>query len=91
MEGLAPFKRKLAEITDEEWEAIPEIGDYTIKKTRRFESFVPVPDTLLAKAAAEKVRLMAWQASRFCKLSHGLLTVLQRATWQRNQRTCPCI
>ena len=54
VEGLAPFKRKLAEITDEEWEAIPEIGDYTIKKTKRFESFAPVPDTLLAKAAAEK-------------------------------------
>lgn len=55
VEQLAPYKRKLAEITDAEWEAIPEIGDYTIKKQKRMESFVPVPDTLLAKAAAEKV------------------------------------
>lgn len=55
MEQLAPYKRKLAEVTDAEWEAIPEIGDYTIKKHKRMESFVPVPDTLLAKAAAEKV------------------------------------
>lgn len=38
----------------EEWEAIPEIGDYTIKNKKRMQSFVPVPDTLLAKAAAEK-------------------------------------
>ena len=58
VEQLAPYKRKLAEITDAEWEAIPEIGDYTIKKQKRMESFVPVPDTLLAKAAAEKVNML---------------------------------
>jgi pre-mRNA-processing factor 6 len=38
----------------EEWEAIPEIGDYTIKNKKVMQSFVPVPDTLLAKAAMEK-------------------------------------
>lgn len=73
VEGLAPFKRKLAEITDEEWEAIPEIGDYTIKKTKRFESFAPVPDTLLAKAAAEKV----WHADTSACMSHAPLKVQQ--------------
>ena len=54
-EQFADLKRKLAGISDLEWEAIPEIGDYTIKNKRpRFESFTPVPDTLLAAAAAEK-------------------------------------
>ena len=73
VEGLAPFKRKLADITDEEWEAIPEIGDYTIKKTKRFESFVPVPDTLLAKAAAEKVHTPTLLHSRWpcCPAKHS--------------------
>ena len=53
-EQFADLKRKLAEVSESDWEAIPEIGDYTIKKRQRFESFVPVPDTLLAAAAAEK-------------------------------------
>lgn len=35
-------------------QAIPDIGDYTIKKVKRIESFVPVPDTLLDRAAKEK-------------------------------------
>lgn len=33
----------------DEWDAIPEIGDYTIKKRKTMQSFVPVPDTLLSK------------------------------------------
>ncbi len=54
-EQFADLKRKLAGVSETEWEAIPEIGDYTIKNKRpRFESFTPVPDTLLAAAAAEK-------------------------------------
>lgn len=35
-----------------EWEAIPEIGDYTIKKKARGAGFTPAPDSLLARAAA---------------------------------------
>jgi len=50
---FADLKRKLAEVTEAEWEAIPEIGDYTIKKPRR-ETYVPAPDTLLAAAVAER-------------------------------------
>lgn len=34
----------------EDWESIPDIGDYTIKNKKRFQSFAPVPDTLLAGA-----------------------------------------
>ncbi len=51
-EQFADLKRKLGEVAREEWEAIPDIGDYTIKKQKRFENFAPVPDSLLAKAAA---------------------------------------
>lgn len=51
-EGFADLKRGLAAVTEAEWEAIPEIGDYTVKKAKR-ETWAPVPDTLLAKAAAE--------------------------------------
>ncbi len=51
-EGFADLKRGLANVTEAEWEAIPEIGDYTIKKAKR-DTWAPVPDTLLAKAAAE--------------------------------------
>jgi len=53
-EQFADLKRKLAEVKAEEWEAIPEIGDTTLKARKRFQAFVPVPDTLLAAAAAEK-------------------------------------
>ena len=51
-DGFADLKRGLANVTEAEWEAIPEIGDYTIKRAKR-DTWAPVPDTLLAKAAAE--------------------------------------
>jgi len=54
-EQFQDLKRKLAEVSESEWEAIPDIGDYTVKAQKRMQSFVPVPDTLLARAAAEKV------------------------------------
>ena len=47
-EQFADLKRKLAEISNTEWEGIPDIGDYSIKKQKR-NQFAPVPDTLLAK------------------------------------------
>jgi pre-mRNA-processing factor 6 len=49
-EQFASDKRKLAEVTAEQWEAIPEIGDYTIKKRQR-TTYAPAPDSLLAAAA----------------------------------------
>jgi len=51
-DGFADLKRGLASVSEAEWEAIPEIGDYTIKRAKR-DTWAPVPDTLLAKAAAE--------------------------------------
>ena len=53
-EQFADLKRGLAEVSEADWEAIPEIGDYSVKKQKRFESFAPPPDSLLAKAIAEK-------------------------------------
>ena len=35
-------------------DAIPDIGDYTIKKKKQGREFAPAPDTLLQKALAEK-------------------------------------
>ena len=49
------LKRALGQVSESEWEAIPDIGDYSTKATKKAKvSFVPVPDTLLARAAAEK-------------------------------------
>ncbi|KAG0458763.1 hypothetical protein HPP92_021891 [Vanilla planifolia] len=59
-EQFADLKRKLADLTPEEWDSIPEIGDYSLRnKKKRFESFVPVPDTLLEKARQEKEHVSA--------------------------------
>lgn len=59
-EQFADLKRKLYEVTPEEWDSIPEIGDYSLRnKKKRFESFVPVPDTLLEKARQEKEHVTA--------------------------------
>lgn len=38
-------------MSEAEWEAIPDVGDRTVKKRPRFEAFAAVPDSLLAKAA----------------------------------------
>lgn len=59
-EQFADLKRKLYTLSTDEWDSIPEIGDYTLKnKKKRFESFVPVPDTLLEKARQEKEHVSA--------------------------------
>ncbi|KAL8088172.1 protein STABILIZED1 [Apium graveolens] len=59
-EQFADLKRKLHDLSTEEWDSIPEIGDYSSRnKKKRFESFVPVPDTLLEKARQEKEHVTA--------------------------------
>nr|XP_010918430.1 protein STABILIZED1 [Elaeis guineensis]XP_010918431.1 protein STABILIZED1 [Elaeis guineensis] len=59
-EQFADLKRKLADLTPDQWESIPEIGDYSLRnKKKRFESFVPVPDTLLEKARQEQEHVTA--------------------------------
>ncbi|GKU90928.1 hypothetical protein SLEP1_g4869 [Rubroshorea leprosula] len=59
-EQFADLKRKLYTVSAQEWESIPEIGDYSLRnKKKRFESFVPVPDTLLEKARQEQEHVTA--------------------------------
>lgn len=59
-EQFADLKRKLGELKATDWDSIPEIGDYSLRnKKKRFESFVPVPDTLLEKAQKEQANVSA--------------------------------
>jgi len=54
VETFRDLKRGLKDVSYAEWDAIPDIGDYTIKKKKLNVGFMPAPDTLLAKALAEK-------------------------------------
>ena len=59
-EQFADLKRKLYDLSVDQWDSIPEIGDYSLRnKKKRFESFVPVPDTLLEKARQEQEHVTA--------------------------------
>lgn len=50
---FSDLKRELATVTADQWDAIPEIGDYglRLKQSRKKDSFTPVPDSLLASSA----------------------------------------
>ncbi|PRQ24673.1 putative PRP1 splicing factor, tetratricopeptide-like helical domain-containing protein [Rosa chinensis] len=57
---FANLKRQLYTVTAEECDRIPDIGDYSAKnKKRKFESFVPVPDTFFEKARQEQEHVTA--------------------------------
>ena len=45
-EQFADLKRKLGQITESEWQGIPEIGDYTIKNKKRMQVGVEGADCL---------------------------------------------
>ena len=57
-EQFANLKRKLQDVSYSEWDAIPDIGDYNVKKKKR-ENFAPAPDTLLEKARRENENMNA--------------------------------
>jgi pre-mRNA-processing factor 6 len=59
-EQFADLKRKLSEVSRDEWEAIPDIGDYTIKKHKPVQTFTPVPDTLLSKVGGWDLGCPPW-------------------------------
>uniref|UniRef100_A0A8C3TKG8 Pre-mRNA-processing factor 6 n=1 Tax=Catharus ustulatus TaxID=91951 RepID=A0A8C3TKG8_CATUS len=48
---FSDLKRKLAEVTEEEWVSIPEVGDARHKQQRnpRYKKLTPVPDNFFAK------------------------------------------
>ena len=85
-EQFADLKRKLGEVTEDEWDAIPDIGDYTIKKKKK-ESFVPAPDTLMARALAEKETQSSIDANRM-RGGGGLETPMGEAITVPH--ACPC-
>jgi len=59
-EQFADLKRKLVTLSATEWESIPEIGDYSLRnKKKRFESFIPAPDTLFERAKQEQEHVTA--------------------------------
>ena len=54
-EQFQDLKRELSTMTQNDWDAIPEIGDRSVKRQPRGKaSYVPVPDTLLQRAAQER-------------------------------------
>jgi pre-mRNA-processing factor 6 len=54
VEQFKDLKRELKDVSYAEWDAIPDIGDYSIKRKKLNAEFAPPPDTLLARALAEK-------------------------------------
>ncbi|CAI9109281.1 OLC1v1009073C1 [Oldenlandia corymbosa var. corymbosa] len=64
-EQSATSKRKLLEVTPEEWDNLPEASDHSMfrnkkNKKNKYESFVPVPDTLGESEAGEGARSRPW-------------------------------
>ncbi|UJR30148.1 hypothetical protein I4U23_017688 [Adineta vaga] len=51
---FSDLKRKLADVTVEEWMSVPEVGDVRNKRQRnpRQDKFTPVPDSVIAKAVS---------------------------------------
>jgi pre-mRNA-processing factor 6 len=75
-EQFADLKRKLAQITEAEWESIPDIGDYTIKKQKRMQQFVPAPDSLLARAVMSSQTASAIDAQAMSTMPGGQMSAL---------------
>lgn len=67
-----------------QWEAIPDIGDYTIKKQKHLDRFTPVPDSLLASAAAREATATAIDASGLATPMGGATTDLTAIGAGRN-------
>ncbi len=51
---FADLKRDLGNVTAEQWDSIPDVGDHSLKykQSRKKDGFTPVPDSLIASAAA---------------------------------------
>ncbi|KAA3678288.1 pre-mRNA-processing factor 6 [Paragonimus westermani] len=49
------LKRDLANVSESEWNALPEVGDARNRKQRnpRYERFTPVPDSIIAKGLSD--------------------------------------
>jgi pre-mRNA-processing factor 6 len=49
---FADLKRELSTVSAEQWDAIPEVGDHSLKlkQSRKKETFMPVPDSVIEAA-----------------------------------------
>jgi pre-mRNA-processing factor 6 len=54
---FSDLKRNLTTVSTEEWDAIPEIGDHSLRFKKRAERYTPAPDSLLERARAEAQNL----------------------------------
>ena len=54
---FADLKRGLKNVSTSEWDAIPEVGDHSlkIKQSRKKESYIPLPDNMISGAASKSV------------------------------------
>lgn len=55
---FADLKAELGSVSAEQWASIPDIGDYSVKKTK-FEKYTPAPDSLLESARRETAYVTA--------------------------------
>ncbi|RMX50454.1 hypothetical protein pdam_00018315 [Pocillopora damicornis] len=66
---FSDLKRKLGEVSEDDWLSIPEVGDYRNKKQRnpRTEKFTPVPDSVLHSAliSGEKITTLDSRQQKF--------------------------
>jgi PRP1 splicing factor, N-terminal len=76
-EQFEDLKRQLGSVSESEWKAIPEIGDYTVKRRKRFETFSAVSDNLLAGAPSTG-HLAAFDGSCMCAEKCSEPCALQR-------------
>lgn len=61
---FADLKRELTDVSEEEWAAIPEIGDRGIKRQKRLERYTPLPDSVLAKVRSESEMVTTLDANQ---------------------------
>ena len=69
-------KRQLSTLSYTDWESIPEAGDYTVKKVKRAEKYVPVPDKILDSARRDMETVNAISADGLKTPAGGHLTSL---------------
>jgi len=72
---FSDLKRDLGGLSHDEWDSIPDIGDYTIKKQKRPERFTPVPDSIIEGARNEISTNNSLEASSGLESVSGVATV----------------
>lgn len=76
-EQLKDAKRQLSTLTHEDWLSIPEANDYKVKKVKRAEKYVPVPDKIISSAIRENETVNSIDPAEGLKTSNaGNLTSL---------------